>query len=274
MAIKPDFPLKNTTFISFDLETTGLTPVVDRIVEIGAVRFRADGVLDRFQTLVDPGIPISSGATATNGITDDMVQGQPAIEKVLPGFIEFLGEGVPVAHHAPFDVGFLAYDISRLNLKPADRPVLDTCAIPKSLFPHADAYNLEYLVAFSGIPTGVLHRALADAEACMGVFNRCVAKMGGWKRATMEQILALNGPALSLCSREIVLDEPFHPLKVALEKGIDLEIRYQTAGGSVSVRRITPLSIGPFRGTAMIEAFCHLRKEKRNFRLDRILEIR
>ena len=272
--MKPESPLMDTTFIAFDLETTGLTPVVDRIVEIGAVRFRAGEVLDTFQELVDPGIPISPGATETNGITDDMVKDQPTIEKVLPRFIDFLGQNIPVAHHAPFDVGFLAYDISRLNLTPADRPVLDTCAIPKRLFPHARGYSLEYLVGLLNIPVGSLHRALADAEACMGLFNRCMAEMGGPQRTTIEEILNLNGPPLSLCSREIVLDEPFHPLKKALEKGDEVEIRYQNARGTVSVRRITPLSIGLFRGTAMIEAFCHLRKDKRNFRLDRILEIR
>jgi len=268
------FLLLDTTFVALDLETTGLTPVVDRIVEIGAVRFRAGEALETFQTLVDPEMPISSGASAINGITDDMVKGQPKIEKVLPRFIDFLGQDIPMAHHAPFDVGFLAYDIPRLNLKPADRPVLDTCAIPKSLFPHAHAYNLEYLVGFLNLRTGILHRGLADAEACMGIFNRCVAELGGWNRTTLEDILSLNGPALSLSCGEIVLEEPYYPLKEAIKRGLDLEIRYQAAGGTVSVRRITPLSIGLFRGTAMIEAFCHLRKDKRNFRLDRILEIR
>ncbi len=274
MATETARTLSDITFVALDLETTGLTPVVDRIVEIGAVRFRAGEVLDSFQELVDPEMPISPGATATNGITDDMVKGQPTIEKVLPRFIDFLGQDIPVAHHAPFDVGFLTYDISRLNLTPADRPVLDTCAIPKSLFPHAQGYSLEHLAAFLDIPAGVLHRALADAEACMGLFNRCVAEMGGPEKTTIEDILDLNGPPLSLCSGEIVLDEPFLPIKRALEKGDELEIRYQSAGGTVSIRKITPLSIGLFRGTAIIEAFCHLRKDKRNFRLDRILEIR
>lgn len=266
--------IRNITFVAFDLETTGLTPVVDRIVEIGAVRFRAGEILDSFQELVDPEMSISPGATATNGITDDMVKGQATIEKVLPGFLDFLGQDIPVAHHAPFDVGFLTYDISRLNLTPADRPVLDTCAIPKSLFPHAQGYSLEHLLSFLDRPVGVLHRALADAEACMGLFNRCVDEMGGQELTTLEDVLLLNGPALNLCSGEIVLDEPFLPIKRALEKGDELEIRYQSAGGTVSIRKITPLSIGPFRGTAMIEAFCHLRNDKRNFRLDRILEIR
>lgn len=266
--------IRNITFVAFDLETTGLTPVVDRIVEIGAVQLRAGEALDMFQELVDPEMPISPGASAKNGITDDMVKGHATIEKVLPRFLDFLGQGIPVAHHAPFDVGFLTYDISRLKLKASDRPVLDTCSIPKSLFPHAGGYSLEHLVAFLNIPTGTLHRALADSEACMGLFNRCVDELGGQDRTTLEDILLLNGPALNLCSGDIELKEPFHPLKKALENGAKVRIRYKSAGGTVSVRQITPLSIGPFRGTAMIEAFCHLRKDKRNFRLDRILEIR
>ena len=266
--------LSDITFVAFDLETTGLTPVVDRIVEIGAVRFRAGEVLDTFQTLVDPEMPISPGAAGKNGVTDDMVKGRPTIEKALPGFMDFLGQDIPMAHHAPFDVGFLTYDISRLNLTPADRPVLDTCTIPKGLFPHAHGYSLEYLVEFLNIPTGTLHRALADAEACMRLFNRCVDEMGGPEQTTMAEVLKLNGPALNLCSGEIELDEPFQPLKKAIENGDKVQIRYQSAGGTVSVRKITPVSIGLFRGTAMIEAFCHLRNDKRNFRLDRIMEIR
>jgi len=261
-------------FTAFDIETTGLTPVVDQIVEIGAVRFRAGEVLDTFQALVDPKMPITSGATATNGITDDMVKGQPTIEEVLPRFMDFLGQDIPVAHHAPFDVGFLTYDISRLNLTPTDRPVLDTCAIPKRLFPHAHGYGLEHLVAFLNLPAGFLHRALADAEACMRLFNRCIAEMGGPEQITLKQILELNGPTLSLRTREILLDEPFQPLKTALESGADVEIRYQDGRGNISVRRITPLSVGLSRGAAMMEAYCHLRKDKRNFRLDRIVEIR
>jgi DNA polymerase-3 subunit epsilon len=273
MTQEPEY-FKNIEFVAFDIETTGLTPVVDRIVEIGAIKFRNGDVLETFQELIDPQMPISPGAFAVNGITDEMVRGKPTIDEVLPRFIEFLGESVPVAHHAPFDVGFLTYDISRLNLTPADNPVLDTCTIPKQLFPHAHGYSLEHLVAFLNIPAGVFHRALADAEACMELFNRCVDEMGRPEQTTIEDILDLNGPPLSLCSGEIMIEEPFLPVKRALEKGDELEIRYQNARGTISIRKITPLSIGLFRGTAMIEAFCHFCNDKRNFRMDRILEIR
>ena len=108
----------------------------------------------------------------------------------------------------------------------------------------------------------------------MTVFNRCVAELGGCENTSLQDLLDLNGPPLSLRPQALELDEPFLPLKHALESGKALEIQYQSAGGTVSFRRITPVSIVRFRDTAMIEAYCHLRGDKRNFRLDRILAIR
>jgi len=265
---------RHTTFIAFDIETTGLTPVVDRIVEIGAVRFQGDDVLGTFQELVDPGMPVSLGASSVNGITDEMVQGNPTIEEALPRFLEFLGDAVPVAHHAPFDVGFLAYEISRLSLSVPDQPVLDTCVLPKRLFPYAGSYSLENLARFLGIKSETFHRALADAMVCMKILNRCVVEMGGLERASLSEILEMNGPSVSLCTGGVVLDASYRPLQAAIENGHEMEITYRDARGALSARTITPLSLGVFRGAVMMEAFCHLRKGKRNFRLDRIVEIR
>jgi len=273
MTKKPEY-FRDIAFVALDIETTGLTPVVDRIVEIGAVKFRNGEVIETFQELIDPQMPISPGAFAVNGITDEMVKGKPTIDDVLPRFIEFLGEAVLIAHNSPFDVGFLSYDISRLDLTLADKPVLDTCAIPKRLFPGAYSYSLENLVAFLDIQRDDFHRALADATACMRLFNRCVAEMGGPGRVTLQDMLEANGPPLSLSSGDMILDESYQPLKAALETGDEVSIVYRDARGTMSDRTITPLSIGLSRGTAMIEAFCHLRQDKRNFRLDRIIEIR
>ena len=272
--MKPAGHSSNTAFTAFDIETTGLTPVVDRIVEIGAVRFCGNQVVDTFDELVDPLRPISHGASSVNGITDEMVQGKPTIEEVLSRFLEFLGDAVPVAHHAPFDVGFLAYEISRLNLSTPDRPVLDTCVIPKRLFPHAGSYSLENLARFLGIKSETFHRALADAMVCMKILNRCVVEMGGLEQVSLSGILEMNGHSVGLCTGGIVLDEPYQPLQAALENGDEMEITYRDARGALSARTITPLSLGVFRGAVMMEAFCHLRKGKRNFRLDRIVEIR
>ena len=267
-------PLNNVTFVTFDIETTGLSPVVDRIVEIGAVKFRNGTVLDTFQELIDPEMPISSGAMAVNGISDNMVAGKPTIGEVLPRFLSFLGEAVPVAHNAPFDVGFLSYDISRLNLTATDKPVLDTCAIPKRIFPSLYSYSLENLAGALDIRSKEFHRALADAKVCMMILIRCLAEIGEPGRLTIADVLAVNGPALCLSTGEVTFEGPFKPLQKALYSGNPIEILYQDARGAVTTRQIRPLSVGLVRGITMIEAFCELRQGKRNFRLDRILEIK
>ena len=137
--------VKDFPFVALDIETTGLTPVVDRIVEIGAIKFRNKTVLNTFQELIDPGMPISPAAFAVNGITDEMVRENPTIEKIFPEFIDFVHDTVPIAHNVPFDVGFLSYDISRLSLGASDKLILDTCAISKKVFPHFHSYSLENL---------------------------------------------------------------------------------------------------------------------------------
>ncbi len=268
-----DSAVSNITFAAIDIETTGLTPVVDRIVEIGAVKFRNGKVLDTFQELIDPEMPISPGAFAVNGISDDMVRGKPTIDQILPQFLDFVDDSIPIAHNAPFDVGFLSYEISRLNLNASEKPILDTCAIPKKVFPHFYSYSLENLAKGLHIKSDSFHRALADAMVCKEIFFKCLDEMGNPDQLTLEDVLAVNGPALSFNMSEIIFDEPFLPLKDALESGNPVEIVYQDAGGSVTNRQITPFAVGLFRGTVMIEAFCHLRQDKRNFRLDRILEI-
>ena len=267
------FSVTDITFVAFDTETTGLIPVLDRVVEIGAVKFRNREVLDTFQELIDPEMPISPGAFAVNGIGEDMVRGKRTIDQILPQFLDFVDDSIPIAHNAPFDVGFLSYDISRLNLNASEKPILDTCAIPKKVFPHFYSYSLENLAKGLHIKSDSFHRALADAMVCKEIFFKCLDEMGNPDQLTLADVLAVNGPALSFNMGEITFDELFLPLKDALESGNPVEIVYQDAGGSVTNRQITPLAVGFFRGTVMIEAFCHLRQDKRNFRLDRILEI-
>jgi len=215
--MKPAGHSSNITFTAFDIETTGLTPVVDRIVEIGAVRFCGNQVIDTFDELVEPLRPISHGASSVNGITDEMVQGTPTIEEVLPRFLNFLGDTVPVAHHAPFDVWFLAYEFSRLKLSVPDKPVLDTCVIPKSLFPHAGSYSLENLAGLFRIKSETFHRALVDAIVCMKILNRCVVEMGGLEQVSLSGILEMNGPSVSLCTGSSFWMNPIRPCRRPLK---------------------------------------------------------
>jgi hypothetical protein len=111
--------LTDITFVALDTETTGIFPIMHRLVEIGAIRFRSDGrELATFQQLIDPQIPIPPNVQQVPGITDRMVCGKPTIEHVLPQFIKFLGhrDTILLAHNALFDLSFLAMALTRLGI--------------------------------------------------------------------------------------------------------------------------------------------------------------
>jgi DNA polymerase-3 subunit epsilon len=166
-------------FTAFDIETTGLDPDRDRIAELGALRFDRRGIIARYATLVNPGIPMPAGAGRVNGITDAMLAGQPCIGEALPDFLRFVKDTVIIAHNAPFDRGFVNAALERLYEDGrAPFPVLpnkaaDTLLLARRLFPGRGRYNLQDLAADLGIRAEAAHRALDDARLCMEIFLNC-----------------------------------------------------------------------------------------------------
>ena len=181
-------------FIAFDLETTGTVPGVDQIVEIGAVRFNNGLVESVFSTLVDPLRSIPPGASAVNGITDDMVRGKPRIETLLNSFAEFCEDMLLVAHNAPFDAQFLTADIKK-HEAPAPRGlILDTLPISRKVFPGIPNYKLGTLVQHLKIPSTGFHRAEEDATYCGQIFIELVKRISiGGKPPQIENLIALTG---------------------------------------------------------------------------------
>src|ERR1044072_3478529 len=122
-------------FIAFDLETTGTLPGVDRIVEVGAVRF-VNGEVDAvFSTLVDPQGPIPPGASAVNGISDEMVAGKPRIESLLGPLAGFCGDDVLFAHKAAFYFQFLTSEYKRCEVPAPRGLVLCSYLMAKKMYP-------------------------------------------------------------------------------------------------------------------------------------------
>lgn len=178
-------------FVSFDLETTGLDPAKDRIVEIGAVKFDNMGLIARFSTLVNPGIPMPAEAGRVNHIRDEMLAGKPGMEKVLPDFLGFIDKAIIVAYNAPFDCGFInAYlkghweegDAALFSEKkpgaspfPAlPNPIADALVFAREQFPGRKSYSLQNMASALEIPARDAHRAEDDARLCMEVFVRCL----------------------------------------------------------------------------------------------------
>ncbi len=160
-------------FVVFDLETTGFSPVNDRIIEIGAVRVSGGSITDRFSTFVNPGIHIPERITELTTITDGMVADAPPIEQVLPQFLSFIGGSVLVAHNAGFDHGFLKTKAREQGVE-TDFTVVDTVGLARVLFPELAKFKLDTIAKKLKISLENHHRAVDDAGATAEIFVRFV----------------------------------------------------------------------------------------------------
>jgi DNA polymerase-3 subunit epsilon/ATP-dependent DNA helicase DinG len=158
--------------VAVDLETTGLDPSYDRIIEIGAVRFQQGEVLDEWRTFVNPGFPIPPAITQLTGIRDQDVERAPHLAAVLPSLRRFMGNATLIGHNVSFDLGFLR--VAGLRL---DNAVIDTYALASVLLPDVPRYNLSALAAYLGVQSNGAHRALNDAHVTCAVYWEL------WKRA-------------------------------------------------------------------------------------------
>ena len=261
-------------FVAFDIETTGLLPGVDRIVELAGVAFQGDAVLSTFEQLVDPGIPIPGEASRINGITDDMVKGMPTVAETLPGFLAFLRRGTPVAHNAVFDVSFLWADIEAAGTAAPVGPVLDTRGLARRAFPGRYSYSLGNLVRDMGLPVDGAHRARNDAQACRLLFVLCVGLLGQETTPGVEELSRMSGAPLDFGPNAPRQARTAAALEQALRNGSTVEIAYRSAGGELTQRRIRPLSYARVGGAVAVVAFCMMRNDTRTFLIDSILEVR
>ena len=163
-------------YVAFDLETTGLSPRHDTIIEIGAVVMKRGVEQDRFQTFVDPGCRLSREVSELTGITDDMLKGAPKIEEVLPKLIAFIGNRPLVAHNARFDAGFVTRACEKLGIK-YDLNAIDTLILSQNLLPHLTKYKLDVVAKEFQLGDFNHHRAADDAVICGQILNKLFDKL-------------------------------------------------------------------------------------------------
>jgi DNA polymerase-3 subunit epsilon len=186
---RPEQALRTASFAAFDCETTGMDPRRDRIVALGAVRFTLDGAIAAtFQELVDPGLPIPPTAIAVHGIDDAAVRGRPDIATIVPVFRSFIGESVPVAHMAAFDLAFLRGPLRRARQPTLER-VLDTAVIASRLLAPLPDLSLETLCARLGLPAAGRHTALGDATITARVFGKLTVLLERRGARTLHEAL-------------------------------------------------------------------------------------
>jgi DNA polymerase-3 subunit epsilon len=155
----------NYSVVVLDFETTGLSPNYgDRAIEIGAVLIENNRIVDRFQSLMNPGMRISRFIEEYTGITNQMVSSAPSVAEVMGKFARFMAQHHLVAHNAGFDSRFLDAELQRINRQRCQQFAC-SMLISRRIYPESPGHSLETLVRYKELKTdGVHHRALADAE--------------------------------------------------------------------------------------------------------------
>jgi DNA polymerase III epsilon subunit family exonuclease len=160
-------------FTIFDVETTGLSAVKNRIVEIAGIRIALDGSKTRFQSLVNPECRIPYYASKVHKITDKDVQGEPTFAEVGRKFLDFIAGSILVAHNAKFDLSFLQESLNRYGLPLWDGKTMDSIQIIRIAYPNLPSYSLQNLRHHFGLGAnfdGPAHRAFADVEWTEEIF--------------------------------------------------------------------------------------------------------
>ncbi|GII26868.1 DNA polymerase III subunit epsilon [Planotetraspora mira] len=183
-------PLREVTFVVFDLETTGGSAAEHAITEIGAVKVRGGEVVGEFATLVDPGGPIPPFISVLTGITDAMVLAAPPFSQVLPSFLEFVKGAALVAHNAPFDMSFIRAACAANGYPPPANPIVDTADLARRVLTRDETPNckLGTLARLFRSTTEPCHRALADAKATVDVLHGLIARVGSLGVHTLEEL--------------------------------------------------------------------------------------
>ena len=181
----------NADFVVFDIETTGFSPVNNKIIEIGAVKIQQGEITDRFSVFVNPGVPIPFEIEKLTSINDSMVMDAPPIEVILPQFLDFCQDAVLVAHNANFDMSFIMENAKKQGLL-RKFTFVDTLGIARVLLTHQAKHTLDAVAKTLSISLENHHRAVDDAECTAHIFLKFSAMLRERGADTLSRINALG----------------------------------------------------------------------------------
>ncbi len=262
-----DGKLKDSVFCAIDLETTGINPFTEKIIEIGAVKFNLDGQIDSFEKMIDPCMPIPGESIKIHGISDEMVSGCDKISDIIHDFNTFLSDSILVIQNPAFDLSFLEMEYRRSGKRFRFVSAYDTVSLSRRSFPGLDNYKLDTVCAHLGIDLKH-HRAYSDASACMNVFLRAIQKDKNYRKWYLDDLEYYAGPSF----REALIKE-LRSKKCrgsTIIPGREFMIDYIDSTGNETRRKISAKGIFQRGKQTIIHAYCHLRHEERFFISSRI----
>lgn len=167
--------LKDYTVV--DIETTGLSPQTNEIIELSAIKVREGKAVENFTTLVKPQGYINSYITNLTGITNEMVKNAPSIESVLSAFCEFIADDCIMGHNVNFDLRFIKYNVQKHLSKDLLNESVDTVKVARKFCPKLQSYKLANLANHFDIDAQGHHRALKDCEMTLNLYNKIIESL-------------------------------------------------------------------------------------------------
>lgn len=237
-------PWKEYSYVAFDTETSGQYPISSEICEIGAIRYENGVMVDKFQTLVQVSKPMTDFIIGIHGITNEMLVGAPTMDQVLPQFLKFIDGAIVMAHHAPFDLGFIAFELEKRKWKLPTLPAICTSLLSRRVVYEAPNHKLQTLIQTLGLHKGVAHRALDDTQACLELALNCMTRVGA--EAPLSKIFDSQGGVIEW-QRFSLEDLKRNPIYAALIegslRGSPVDMVYSGGSRPGQVRRVQPQGV-------------------------------
>lgn len=262
-----DFPL-----VAFDTETSGAYPLGSEVVEFGAVKWFKGQIIDELQILIKPSRPMGETVIKIHGITNEMVESCPPMSAVIHQIENFLRDTIVMAHHAPFDMGFMCVEYEKNGIALPTTPVFCTSLLSRKLIKGSINHKLQTLIQFLNIDGGTAHRAADDAKACLQVGLKCLNSLP--ENCSIQEVLTVQ---------EKKVEWPYYSLKFpksiahqsvvqALQNRQKMNILYEKGSKSKQMRPIFPLGIVRNPDGDYLSAICLLDQQKKRFYLQHLLE--
>lgn len=262
-----DYPI-----VAFDTETSGAFPLEAEVIELGAVKWFKGEIVGKFQTLLKPSKELQPDNIRIHGITNEMVSDAPLMSTEIAKFCEFIDNSVLLAHHAPFDLGFLAVAIERNSLRFPNNLNLCSSLISRALLTTTN-HKLQTLIKELNLVGGEAHRAYDDAYACLQVLLKSMEKLG--EDLSIARVLEIQKKDLNWKNYLIYTsqNEKILALTKAIEKQKSISIIYEGGQTKGKTRPIKPLGMVRNPDGDYIQAECGIDLQRKRFYLEKIREV-
>ncbi len=265
-----DKPWTEYTFVAFDTETSGAYPLGSDVVEFGAVKWHQGQIIDTYQTLLKPSRLMTDFIIGIHGITNEMVADAPIMKEKVSEIRNFFDGSILMAHHAPFDLGFMAVDFERHQVAFPLEPVICTSLLARNMIMETPNHKLQTLVQHFNISGGTAHRAKDDAQSCLFVGIECMKRVG--EQALLSEVLKRVGKKLHWQDYRIYHsdNEIIRIIVEAISARKEMDIIYESGSFKGATRRVTPIGIVRNPDGDFLQAMCHIDRTAKRFYLNKM----